>query len=101
VRFLDAFVGSLDLHALDFCQGPMRGHGLSALRSGGAAQTVSLWLSHRIRSSRLLEAECHRNVEVIWLLAAGAGLQNHRRLPEGQPQAAAGSEPQFTVLCQS
>ena len=23
---------------------------------------------HRIRSSRLLEAECHRNVEVIWLL---------------------------------
>ena len=23
---------------------------------------------HRLRSSRLLEAECHRNVEVIWLL---------------------------------
>ena len=23
---------------------------------------------HRVRSSRLLEAECHRNVEVIWLL---------------------------------
>jgi hypothetical protein len=22
---------------------------------------------HRVRSSRLLEAECHRNVEVIWL----------------------------------
>ena len=36
------------------------------------------------RSSRLLEAECHRNVEVIWLLGkAGTGFQDDCRFPEG------------------
>jgi transposase len=35
---------------------------------------------HRVRSSRRLEAECHRNVEVLWLLGQlTPGLQDHRR----------------------
>ncbi|WP_409241722.1 transposase [Bradyrhizobium sp. CB1015] len=33
---------------------------------------------NRVRSSRRLETECHRNIEVIWLLRTPqAGLQNH------------------------
>ena len=42
VRFLDALRRVAGFARAGFCQGPMRGHGLSALRSGGAAQTVSL-----------------------------------------------------------
>jgi len=37
----------------------------------GPAALLKLYLYgylHRVRSSRLLEAECQRNVEVIWLL---------------------------------
>jgi len=91
---------SLDLHALDLPR-PMRGHGLSALRSGGAAQTVSLWLS---ASDSFVAAVGGRMPSErggdLAAGQAGAGLQNHRRLPEGQPQAAAGVNRQFTVLCQ-
>jgi len=38
---------------------------------------------NRVRSSRRLEAECHRNVEVIWLLRTlKPDFQNHRRFQE-------------------
>ncbi|MCW6511780.1 transposase [Lichenifustis flavocetrariae] len=68
VRFIDAFVDGLDLAAAGFARATPRVTG----RPGYApADPLKLYLYgylNRVRSSRRLEAETHRNVEVIWLL---------------------------------
>ena len=55
---------------------------------------------HRVRSSRMLEAECHRNVEVIWLLGKLAPdfktIADFRK-DNLKPLKAVGR--QFTLLC--
>jgi len=68
VRFLDAFVQNLDLSQLRFthAQAPQTGR-----PPYDPADLLRLYLYgylHRTRSSRLLEKETFRNVEVIWLL---------------------------------
>ena len=68
VRFLDAFVGSLDLHALGFAKAQCADTGRPPYDPAALLKLYLYGYLHRIRSSRLLEAECHRNVEVIWLL---------------------------------
>ena len=68
VRFIDAFVDGLDLERAGFER-------VQANRTGrpgyAPADLLKLYLYgylNRIRSSRRLEAETHRNLEVIWLL---------------------------------
>lgn len=68
VRFIDAFVDGLDLAAAGFT-------GVSAKETGrpgyAPADLLKLYVYgylNRVRSSRRLEAETHRNIEVIWLL---------------------------------
>jgi len=68
VRFIDAFVDGLDLAAAGF-------GGIDAKPTGrpgyAPADLLKLYIYdylNRIRSSRRLEAETHRNIEVIWLL---------------------------------
>ena len=68
VRFLDAFVGSLDLHGLGFAKAQCADTGRPPYDPSVLLKLYLYGYLHRIRSSRLLEAECHRNVEVIWLL---------------------------------
>ena len=68
VRFLDAFVGSLDLHALAFGKARCANTGRPPYDPAVLLKLYLYGYLHRVRSSRLLEAECHRNVEVIWLL---------------------------------
>ena len=68
VRFLDAFVGSLDLHALGFAKARCAATGRPPYDPAALLKLYLYGYLHRIRSSRLLEAECQRNVEVIWLL---------------------------------
>ena len=68
VRFLDAFVGSLDLHALGFAKARCAETGRPPYDPAALLKLYLYGYLHRIRSSRLLEAECQRNVEVIWLL---------------------------------
>jgi transposase len=68
VRFVDAFVGSLDLHALDFAKAQCAATGRPPYDPAALLKLYLYGYLHRIRSSRLLEAECQRNVEVIWLL---------------------------------
>jgi transposase len=68
VRFLDAFVGSLDLHALGFARAQCATTGRPPYDPAALLKLYLYGYLHRIRSSRLLEAECQRNVEVIWLL---------------------------------
>jgi transposase len=68
VRFLDAFVGSLDLRGLGFGKAQCADTGRPPYDPAVLLKLYLYGYLHRIRSSRLLEAECHRNVEVIWLL---------------------------------
>src|SRR5271156_5912760 len=68
VRFLDAFVGSLDLYALGFAKARCADTGRPPYDPAVLLKLYLYGYLHRVRSSRLLEAECHRNVEVIWLL---------------------------------
>ena len=68
VRFLDAFVGSLDLAALQFTKARCADTGRPPYDPAALLKLYLYGYLHRIRSSRLLAAECQRNVEVIWLL---------------------------------
>ena len=67
VRFLDAFVGGLDLHALGFDRAICADTGRPPYDPAALLKLYLYGYLHRVRSSRLLEAESHRNVEVIWL----------------------------------
>ena len=68
VRFLDAFVGQLDLPRLGFARAQCAATGRPPYDPAALLKLYLYGYLHRLRSSRLLEAECHRNVEVIWLL---------------------------------
>ena len=68
VRFLDAFVASLDLHGLGFARARCADTGRPPYDPAALLKLYLYGYLHRVRSSRMLEAECHRNVEVLWLL---------------------------------
>jgi transposase len=68
VRFLDAFVDWLDLPALGFARAICADTGRPPYDPSALLKLYLYGYLHRLRSSRALEAECHRNVEVIWLL---------------------------------
>jgi transposase len=66
-RAIDAFVEALPLEKLGF--------DITSAVTGRAAYHPSVFLKlylygymNRIRSSRKLEAECRRNIELMWLL---------------------------------
>ena len=68
VRAIDAFVGTLDLQALGFRHTEEHcGAGQPAYDPGLLLKLYLYGYQHRVRSSRRLEAETHRNLEVIWL----------------------------------
>jgi transposase len=70
VRFLDAFVDKIDLRAAGFLfpKENAQGSGRPAYHPGDLLKLFLYGYLYQIRSSRRLEAECHRNLEVIWLL---------------------------------
>lgn len=70
VRFLDAFVNGLDLRAAGF-QFPKenpQGRGRPAYHPAALLKLYLYGYGQQLRSSRRLETECRRNLEVIWLL---------------------------------
>lgn len=70
VRFLDAFVATLDLRAagFHFPKDNPQGRGRPAYPPADLLKLYLYGYLHQLRSSRRLEAECHRNLEVLWLL---------------------------------
>ena len=68
VRFIDAFVGELDLAALGFTRAVARETGRPGYDPGDLLRLYIYGYLTRVRSSRLLERETQRNVEVMWLL---------------------------------
>jgi transposase len=100
VRFLDAFVTSLDLHGLGFAKAQVAPTGRPPYDPADLLKLYLYGYLHRVRSSRLLEAECQKNVEVIWL--TGKQAPDHKTIADFRkdnlkPLRAVSR--QFTLLC--
>ena len=68
VRFIDAFVDGLDLAAAGFARVMPEATGRPGYAPGDLLKLYIYGYLNRVRSSRRLEAETRRNLEVIWLL---------------------------------
>src|SRR5437588_2627534 len=68
VRFIDAFVDGLDLAAASFIHVEPKVTGRPGYDPADLLKLYIYGYLNRVRSSRRLEAETHRNIEVIWLL---------------------------------
>jgi transposase len=68
VRFIDAFVDGLGLAAAGFARVVPEATGRPGYAPGDLLKLYIYGYLNRVRSSRRLEAETRRNLEVIWLL---------------------------------
>lgn len=68
VRFVDAFVDSLDLKALGFRRAEPEETGRPPYDPSDLLKLYVYGYLNQVRSSRKLERECQRNVEVMWLM---------------------------------
>src|SRR5271168_3233268 len=68
VRFIDAFVDGLDLAEAGFAGVAAKPTGRPGYAPKDLLKLYIYGYLNRVRSSRRLEAETHRNIEVIWLL---------------------------------
>ena len=68
VRFLEAFVDGLVLEATGFARVEPRATGRPGYAPADLLKLYIYGYLNRVRSSRRLEAEAGRNIEVIWLL---------------------------------
>jgi len=68
VRVIDAYVDSLDMEALGFSRGRPNETGRPMYSPYDLLKLYLYGYMNRIRSSRRLEAETARNLEVIWLM---------------------------------
>ena len=68
VRFIDAFVDGLDLTAAGFERAAPKATGRPGYDPADLLKLYIYGYLNRVRSSRRLEAESKRNLEVIWLL---------------------------------
>ena len=67
-RFIDAFVDSLNLEDLGFTHAQPNNEGRPPHNPSDMLKLFIWGYLNQIRSSRKLERECHRNLEVIWLM---------------------------------
>ena len=68
VRFIDAFVDELDLAAAGFSRVEPKATGRPGYSPADLLKLYIYGYLNRVRSSRRLEIESHRNIEVVWLL---------------------------------
>jgi len=68
VRFIEAFVDGLDLERAGFERVQPKRTGRPGYDPGDLLKLYIYGYLNRVRSSRRLEAETHRNLEVMWLL---------------------------------
>lgn len=67
VRFIDAFVEKLELNKLNFVEKPFRQEGRPCYSNQLYLKIYIYGYLNGIRSSRKLEQECNRNIEMKWL----------------------------------
>ena len=67
-RVIEAFVARLPMATLGFAKARPKGTGRPPYDPGDLLKLYLYGYLHQVRSSRRLERECQRNVEVMWLL---------------------------------
>jgi transposase len=68
VRFIDAFIDALNLEKLGFKHTLASEVGRPSYDPSDLLKLYVYGYLNQVRSSRKLERECHRNVEVMWLM---------------------------------
>jgi transposase len=68
VRLIDLFVDQLDLNKLGFNKTSFKQEGRPSYQAADLLKLYYYGYLNRIRSSRRLETECRRNIEVWWLI---------------------------------
>jgi transposase len=68
VRFIDAFVDNIDLSKLNFAIKTLKTEGRPSYKSQVFLKIYLYGYLNGLRSSRKLESECFRNIEMQWLL---------------------------------
>jgi transposase len=94
-RVIEAFVGRLDVAALGFVRAEPAETGRPGYDPRDVLKLYLYGYLQQVRSSRRLEAECRRNVEVMWLL--GRLIPDYKSIAEfrrmhGEAVARAGAE---------
>ena len=100
VRFLDAFVAQLDLGTLSFQRSVPADTGRPGYDPGDLLRLYLYGYLHRIRSSRRLEQETHRNIELMWLVRGlRPDFKTIADFRRDHPQALKGVCREFILLC--
>ena len=68
VRVIDAFIDSLDMAELGFTLASTKDTGRKPYHPADLLKLYTYGYLNQLRSTRRLEKECHRNVEVLWLM---------------------------------
>jgi transposase len=68
VRFIDAFIDSLNLEKLGFNHSVPNDVGRPSYDPSDLLKLYVYGYLNQVRSSRKLERECHRNLEAMWLM---------------------------------
>jgi len=100
VRFIDAFVATLDMAKLGFARAIPGEDGRPAYDPRDLLRLFIYGYLNRTRSSRKLEIETHRNLEVIWLMRKLR--PDHKTISifrREHPEALKQVTREFTVLC--
>ena len=100
VRFIDAFVAKLDMAELGFGRAIPAEEGRPSYDPRDLLRLFLYGYLNRTRSSRKLEAETHRNLEVIWLMRKLR--PDHKTIAEFRrkhPEALKRVGREFIVLC--
>lgn len=83
-RVIDAFVSRLGMEELGFVRAEAADTGRPGYNPRDLLKLYLYGYLHQIRSSRRLEAECQRNIEVMWLL--GRLVPDHKSIAEFRRQ---------------
>jgi len=68
VRVIDALVDTLDMKVLGFSKAETCMMGRKPYHPGDLLKRYTYGYLNQTRSSRRLEKECHRNLELLWLM---------------------------------
>jgi transposase len=100
VRFIDAYVESLDLKALGFRHAVPQETGRPGYAPADMLKLYIYGYLHKIRSSRKWEQETHRNIELMWLLCKlTPDFKTIADFRQDKAQALKQVCQEFTVLC--
>jgi transposase len=97
VRFIDAFVAGLDLAGLGFAHTALAKIGRPPYDPGDLLKLYIYGYLNRIRSSRKLERESQRNVEVMWLL--GKLVPDHKTIADFRKDNRQAFKEVFKAFC--